>query len=89
MLLAKILKGIFNHSKKLQPFLMRHAKVSSSSTSIHKLETILDFHWEEKADIFKDTEELAKVVNEVVDDKDAIKLSFHIIIGAFVRSKLL
>ena len=52
---------------------MRHAKVSSSSTSIHKLETILDFHWEEKADIFKDTEELAKVVNEVVDDKEAIE----------------
>ena len=68
---------------------MRHAKVSSSSTSIHKLETLLDFHWEEKADIFEDSEELAKVVNEVVDDKEAIKLYFHITIVAFVRSKRL
>ena len=68
---------------------MRHAKVSSSSTSIHKLETHLDFHLEEKADILEDTEELAKVVNEVVDKKEAIMLSFHITIGAFVRSKLL
>ena len=68
---------------------MRHAKVSSSTTSIHKLETLLDFHLEEKTDILEDTEELAKVVNEVVDKKEAIKLSFHITIGAFVRSKLL
>ena len=63
---------------------MGHTKVSSSSTSIHKLETLLDFHLEEKADILEDTEELVKVVNEV-----AIKLSFHITIGTFVRSKLL
>ena len=68
---------------------MRHAKVSSCTTSIHKLETLLDFHLEEKTDILEDTEELAKVVNEVVDNKEAIKLSFHITIGAFVRSKLL
>ena len=58
--------------------------IGGKGALLHKLETHLDFHLEEKADILEDTEELVKVVNEV-----AIKLSFHITIGTFVRSKLL